>query len=170
MLGSGPFLAACVLLAWSGATKLARPRPTRGAARALGLPSSALAVRALGAIELGAAATGAAIGHAGALLVACVYGFLAVTAVRLVRRAPATPCGCLGSADAPASWIHVVVNLGAAVVAIVAAFSGSPLGRVAGLPLAGVPFVVLVLCAARLAALTIDALPTLARVSREGSH
>lgn len=167
---TGPFLAACALLAWSGATKLARPRSTSAAARAIGLPSSSGAVRVFGAIELGAAGAGAAVGHAAALLVACVYAGLAVLALRLLRRAPTTPCGCLGTSSTPASRAHVAVNGAAALVAVGAALHGSPFAGIAGLPLAGVPFVVLVLCAARLAALTIDALPSLTRASEQGDH
>ena len=170
MLVSGPFLAACALLAWSGAAKLARPRSTGAAARAIGLPSSTVAVRAFAAMELGAACTGATVGHAGALLVACVYAGLALLAVRLLRRSPATPCGCLGASNTPASRPHVALNAAAALVALGAAFAGSPLAGITALPLAGVPFVVLVLCAARLAALTIDALPALTRAYEQGGH
>ena len=170
MLGSGPFLAACALLAWSGAAKLARPRHARAAARAIGLPSTAGAVRVLGAIELGAACAGAALGHIAALLVAVVYAALAVVALRLLRQSPATPCGCLGSSRGPASRAHVVVNGAAALIAVAAAFGGSPLAGISALPLAGVPFVVLVVCAARLATLTIDALPALTRASQQGGH
>ncbi len=170
MLVSGPFLAACALLVWSGAAKLTRPGSTSAAARAIGLPSSSGAVRVFGAIELGAACAGAAAGRAGALLVSCMYGGLAVVALRLLHRAPATPCGCLGTSSTPASRAHVAVNAGAALVALGATLDGSPLAGIAGLPLAGVPFVVLVLCAARLAALTIDALPVLTRASERGGH
>jgi methylamine utilization protein MauE len=170
MLVSGPFLAACALLAWSGAAKLARPRSTSAAARAIGLPSSSGAVRVFGAIELGAACAGAAAGHAGALLVACVYAGLAVLALRLLRRAPATPCGCLGTSSTPASRAHVAVNAAAALVALGATFDASPFVGMAGLPLAGVSYVVMVVCAARLAALTIDALPVVTRASERGGH
>ncbi len=168
MLVSGPFLAACALLAWSGAAKLARPRATSTAARAIGLPSSTAVVRAFGALELGAAVLGTVIGHVGALIVAFMYAGLAVLALRLLRHAPATPCGCLGSSSAPASWAHVAVNGAAALVAVAAAFAGAPLSRITELPLTGVPFVVLVVCAARLAALTIDALPALIRAVARG--
>jgi methylamine utilization protein MauE len=170
MLGSGPFLAACALLAWSGAAKLVSPRYTRAAARAIALPSTAGAVRVLGAIELGAACLGAVLGHAAALLVAVVYVGVAVVALRLLRQSPATPCGCLGASNSPASRAHVVVNGAAALIAVAAAFGGSPLAGISELPLAGVPFVVLVVCAARLAALTIDALPALTRASQQGGH
>jgi hypothetical protein len=165
---AGPFLAACALLAWSGANKLLRPDATRIAARAIGLPSTRRAARALGAVELTAAIAGASFGGWAAILVALVYAGLVVVSLRLLARAPDTPCGCLGASNAPASRAHVAVNIGAACIAVLAAFGGSPLSVLGSQPLAGVPFVVLVLCAARLAALTIDALPTLARASRHG--
>jgi methylamine utilization protein MauE len=165
---AGPFLAACALLVWSGANKVVHPDATRIAARAVGLPSTRTAVRALGAIELAAAIAGAVFGGWLAALVAAVYVGLAVVALRLLARAPDTPCGCLGASEVPASRVHVGVNIGAACVAVLAGFGGSPLSVLGSQPLGGVPFVVLVLCAARLAALTIEGLPAIARASREG--
>jgi hypothetical protein len=154
---TGPFLAACALLAWSGANKAARPAATRAAARAAGLPSSISAVRGFGAIEITLAAAGAAFGGVAALLVAGMFLLLAATASRLHRRAPATPCGCLGArSEAPASRAHVVVDAAAAVVALITAFGGPPLAIVAQQPFAAVPFVVLVVCATRLAVLAME--------------
>jgi hypothetical protein len=165
---AGPFLAACALLVWSGVSKLRTPRATRDAAAALGLPATAGAVRTLGVIEVTAGAAGAVFGSYAALAVAAVYLALTIAAARLLRRAPATPCGCLGASDAPVSVAHVVVNISAVAVSVAAAFGGSPLARIADLPLAGVPFVVLVLCATWLATLTIDALPALNRAIKGG--
>lgn len=154
---AGPFFAACVLLAWSGVAKLRRPSATQLAARAVGLPASRRAVRAFGTVELIAAFAGALFGGLGALLVALLFGALAFVAFRLVRRAPATPCGCLGASDAPASVAHVVVNVIAALTGLAMfAAGGSPLGVVGEQPFVAVPFVVLVVCAARLAALLIE--------------
>ena len=165
---AGPFLAACALLAWSGVAKLREPRATRAAAEALGLPGTPAAVRALGVVELGVATLGAVFGHLGGLLVAVMYAALTIAAVRLLRRAPATPCGCLGGSDAPVSRAHVAVDAAAALVAVAAATGGSPLARIPDLPLAGVPFIVLVLCATWCATLMIDALPALARAAKDG--
>jgi hypothetical protein len=167
---AGPFLAACALLVWSGAAKLRQPRWTRAAAHALGLPATPRAVRALGVVEVSAAVVGAGAGHLGAVAVAFVYGGLTIAALRLLRQAPATPCGCLGSSDAPVSYAHVIVNAGAVLVAVAAAFGGSPLARITDLPLAGVPFVALVLCGVWLATLMIDALPALQRATKEGAR
>jgi hypothetical protein len=167
---TGPFLAACGLLAWSGVVKFARPRATRTAARAAGLPSSRLAVRTFATIECALAVLGVAFGHAAAALVGVMYVALAYVALRLLRLAPAKPCGCLGSSNAPASRAHVALNLSAAAVAFAAAFAGSPLARIPSPPLQAMTFLVLVAVAIRLAALTIDALPLLRGVSGEGSR
>jgi hypothetical protein len=94
---------------------------------------------------------------------------LAVVAQRLRTRAPGTPCGCLGS-NATTTRAHVVVNLVAAFVAVAAAFGGSPVARIAHQPLAGTPFVVLVACAAWLAALVVEAQPAFSQPSSEGAR
>jgi hypothetical protein len=138
-------------------TKLVRPELTREAARAVGLPASCVAVRVFGAIECVIAVAGALIGGIAALGVAGMFVVLAVIAGRLLRRAPSTPCGCLGARATPVSPGHVVVDGLAAASALLAAFGVSPLSELGAQPLAGVPFVVLVLCAARLAALLMEA-------------
>ena len=161
---TGPFIAACVLLAWSGARKLARPDATRVAARAIGLPASAFAVRAFATAEILTAAAGVLLGGVAALVVAAQFVVLAAVASRLYRRAPATPCGCLGGrSDAPASRAHVAIDALAALVALIAAFGAAPVDTLGTQPLAGVPFVVLVCCAARLAALVMEVGPGSAR-------
>jgi hypothetical protein len=157
---SGPFLAACVLLAWAGATKITRPDQTRAAARAIAAPSSKHAVRVLAAIELVAAFIGATIGGVGALFVAIVYLGLSLSAAQLLRRAPDVPCGCLGAEPAPVSPAHVAVNVGATLIALGAIAGGSPLTVMFSLPFAGVSFVVLVGCAARLTWLLLSLRPS----------
>jgi len=169
-LVSGPFLAACALLAVAGGAKLLRPANAGPAARALRLPSGPTAARALGAIELGVALAGVMFGGWAAVAVAAGYGMLAVASFALWRTAPATPCGCIGaSSTTPASAGHVVVNTLAALIGAAAAAGGSPLRVVADQPLLGVPFVALTALAAWLAALTLDALPALRVAVREGN-
>ena len=90
-------------------------------------------------------------------------------AFRLVRRAPTTPCACLGSASAPASRVHVVVDLAAAVVAIAAASGGTPLAGFGSRPFAAVLFVALVACCVELVALAFDSLSALDRAVKEGA-
>jgi hypothetical protein len=166
---TGPFLAACALLAIAGTMKIVRPDTAREAARALRLPGSAAAVRALGALELVLAAGGVMIGRGAALAVAGCYALLTVTALVLWRRAPGTPCGCLGATATPASGAHVIVNAGAMLVAAICATGTSPLSVIAGQPLVGLPLFLLTACATWLAALVMDALPTLRAAVREGS-
>ncbi|MGH8978565.1 MAG: MauE/DoxX family redox-associated membrane protein [Acidimicrobiia bacterium] len=166
---TGPFLAACALLAIAGTTKVMRPETARDAARALRLPGTAAAVRALGTLELLLAVGGVLIGRGAALAVAGCYALLAVTALMLWRRAPGTPCGCLGTTTTPATGAHVVLNVCASGVAAVSATGASPLSVIADQPLLGTPLLVLTACATWLAALVMDALPALRAVVREGS-
>jgi hypothetical protein len=167
---SGPFLAACALLATAGAAKLARPASALPAVRALRLPARVSTVRIVGAFELGAAIAGVVFGGIAAVAVAVAYVALSCAAYMLWRTAPSTPCGCLGaSSTAPASPLHVVVDACAALVALAAAFGGSPLAVIADQPLFGFPFVVLTALAAGLASLLLDALPALRVAVRKGN-
>jgi hypothetical protein len=100
---------------------------------------------------------GAAVGGPAAVAVAVGYGSLAFVALRLARRAPSLPCGCLGGSATAASARHVALNTSAAAIALVAAFGRAPVAALADQPLAGIPFVVLVGCCAWLAALAVGA-------------
>jgi len=166
-VSAGPFLAACALLVVSGLSKLRRPDPARAALSAAGARVAPGAVVVLGAVELGAGVAGAVFGRGAALLVALLYLALAAFAIRLLVRAPATPCACLGSSTATVSVGHVLVDLGAALFALMAATGGAPLTRVAHGPLTAAVFVALVGCCFVLLTLTLDALPVLARVMKE---
>jgi hypothetical protein len=168
-LAIGPYLAAVLLLAYAGIEKLVRPGATRDAMHALHLPHRPIAVRAVGGLELAIAVVGLAAGTAGAIAVTFMYAALAVVALVLWRAAPATPCGCLGASPTPASGVHVFVNGAAAIVALLAASAPHPFTVLAEQPLAGVPFVVLAICVAGLAALIIDAWPRLRTTIRDGS-
>jgi hypothetical protein len=163
---AGPFLVACALLVYSGATKVVRPAATRPAARALGLPSSAVAVFALAIAEVAVGITGVAFGAVAALGVSVVYALLAIAVARLLRAAPSTPCGCLGSATATASRAHVIVNAVAAAVALVAVTQGPPLDSFTAGPVAAIALGVLVAVAVGLVQLVMDALPELERLAR----
>jgi hypothetical protein len=164
---AGPFAAACVVLAIAGVAKLRRPVGTRPAAAALGLPATPGAVRALGTVELLVAFAGLAVGGAAAVVVAIVYGALAVAAWRLYVRAPGTACGCLGVSDAPVSPAHIVVNVAAALAALAAVAGGSPIASVSGFG-NRVAFVLLVGCCAALVTVVLDALPALRASLTEG--
>jgi hypothetical protein len=170
-IAAGPFAAACLLLAFAGVAKLRRPGGTGSAAAAIGLPSSPVAVRGLGVLEVGAAAVGLALGGPAALAVGAIYLALAVVAARLLIRSPGTNCGCLGASDAPVSIGHVVVDGAAVVAAGLATFGGSPLAAPGNSLPVRLAFLAATACCAWLAAQVLDALPALNRAARsEGAR
>jgi hypothetical protein len=166
---AGPYVAACALLLIAGARKVVTPRPGATAMAAAGVRVPHAAVVAVGAFEVGTGVAGVAIGGRAALLVAVVYLALGGFALRLLLRAPATPCACLGSSTATVSRAHVIVNAAAVGVAAAAAAAtgGSPVALFAHRPVAGAVFVALVACCVQLLALALDALPVLAATVKE---
>jgi len=165
-IAAGPFAAACLVLAFAGFAKIRRPSGTRSAAVAVGLPASAVAVRALGVVELGAAAAGIAFGGVPALVVAGLYLGLTVVAARLLARSPGTNCGCLGASDSPVSRAHVIVDGVAVVAALLASLGDSPLAAAGTSVAVRVAFLVAIGCCAWLAGQVLDALPALDRATR----
>jgi hypothetical protein len=176
MLGStpgaavaGPFVAACALLAISGTGKLVRPAPARSAVRGAGLAGAGALVAVFGTAELSAGLTGAIFGGHWALAVAACYVALTAFASRLLRRAPSTPCACLGSSRATVTPLHIVLDALAAGIAIVASSTGSPWAQFSGNWVSAVIFIVLVVCCVQLASLALESLPALAAAAKEGS-
>lgn len=167
-LAAGPFVAACSLLAIAGVGKIAHSQPTRDAAAAAGWRVPSVVVVAFGGVEIGVGLIGIVAGGVAALAVAACYLVLTAFAWRLVRRAPATPCACLGASSAPASRVHVLVDLATVGVAIAAATAGSPLASLSGRPFASVVFVALVACCVALVALAFDSLSVLDRAMKAG--
>jgi len=129
---AGPFLVACALLAIAGLGKVMHPAPARAAVAAAGLRVPRAAIVGFGLAELGTGVVGARFGGRAAFAVAVCYVLLTVFAVRLLLRAPTTPCACLGTANAAVTRTHVVLDVAAAGVAIVAASGGSPLAQLSG--------------------------------------
>ena len=166
---TGPFLAACALLAVAGATKVMRPASARAAAQALHLPGDSRAIRVLGGVELAVAVSGACFGGWAAAAVAATYVLLTAAAFSLWRSAPGTPCGCLGASPTPATGGHVALNAIAATIAAVVATGPTPISVLGDQPLLGIPFLVLTACATWLGALAMDALPALGAAVHEGS-
>ncbi len=168
---AGPFYAVAALLAVAGLAKLARPLATADALRRAGLPGSPLVGRLVGAVELAAATVAVLAGSAAtAIAVAgCYLGFAAFTA-RLVAGGQDEDCGCFGAAPTPASRLHVVLNLGAAVVAGVAAADppGGISEVVAAQPLLGVPFVALAALCTWVAYVAFTLLPDVERAAADG--
>jgi hypothetical protein len=172
---AGPFTIAAALLAFGGAHKALRPRDTAQALTAVGVrvpgvPAHIL-VRAGGAAEVvvgvGALVTGGAVFAA---LVAASYAlFAGFVVVALRADTPISSCGCFGKVDTPPSAVHVVLDLGFAGVAAAAAFTGGVAlpDVLADQPLAGVPFVMLVVIGCSLVFLAFTALPKTMAAVRE---
>ena len=174
-LAVGPFDVAAALLAAAGASKVLAPQDTAVALRAAGIPTPPLLVRVGGLAEaligVAAIATGSWIT---AVLVGASYaGFAAFVLVARRGGTPLASCGCFGKADTPPTRLHVVVNLGAVAASVAVALDPGPglAGVLRRQPLAGVPFVLLVVIGAALAYLALTSLPrVLALVPRRGER
>ncbi len=120
---SGPALALFGLLAIAGIFKLRSPAHTAGALRAARLPSSLLAVRALGLAELAVGAAGIVLGSWPTAAAAATFytGFACFVGYALRKRLPIASCGCLGTADTPPTGLHLVFNTIAAVFLVACA-------------------------------------------------
>ena len=113
-----------IVLAFAGIAKLRHPDTARAALRAAGVPRPCAAVRLGATSELAAAALGLTLAPmAAGVVLAAMFGALAVVAGIAARRAPELPCGCFGDDDGPPLHRrHVAVNAGCAVAAL---FAGS---------------------------------------------
>ena len=163
---AAPFSAAALVLALSGLAKLRRPGSLVRTLRAIDIPVGPVVVRLFAGLEL-ALGTACLVspGRATAVGLGLVYlSFAAFLASFLARGIELQSCGCAGDRDLPPSWIHVGLNLAAAATALGAASTGPAFEGVArtaaGLPLAGVGFVVGVATISWLAVLCAAYLPT----------
>lgn len=168
---AGPFTIAALLLAAGGIAKAVAPADTANALRVVRLAASPLFVRVGGAIE--AIIGGFAIATAdriAALLVALSFmAFAGFVELALRRGAPIATCGCFGKADTPPSRVHVFVNLAGAIAALVVAIDPGDgiVDVVDRQPLAGVPYVMLVLVGTYVAFLALTLLPRTMVLVRE---
>ncbi len=157
------------LLGAAGLAKVLRPLSTAKALRSAGVPATPAWGRVLGVLELGIAGSALFLGGrlAAAGVAACYLGFAIFTA-RLLVLAGDTSCGCFGDHDAPATPVHVGLNLTAAVAAALAA--GWPPGSLPSFltdqPWLGVPFLALTAVLAWLAYVTLSLLPELQAATR----
>ena len=146
----GVYLVACLLLAVAGAAKTARPADT---ARAVTVATGFGSLAAVAAVVRVGAALEAALGTVAALwprpvpagAVAASYTAFAVfTGWVRHRGGPLATCGCFGTADTPATRLHVAVDVtlaAAAGAAAAAGWSGDLFGLLARQPAAGAPLV-----------------------------
>jgi hypothetical protein len=158
------FFVAAELLLWSGGAKLLRPESTIQALRATRLPAGGLAVRLLGAVEVAAGVL--CLAHpstASEVLLSILYlGFSGFILLSLAAEIRPSSCGCFGSSNAPPSWLHVAVDLLAAVSGFAVLTNPRELLDVARhTPFAGVPFLAGLVLAAYLTELVISTLPGL---------
>lgn len=165
---AGPYFAFAALLGAAGLAKVVRPHSTVRALHRAGLPGTPLLGRLLGAAEVLTAAAALALGgREPALAVGLFYAGFAGFTFRLVRVAGSASCGCFGTGEAPASPIHVALNVVAATAAVLGA--GWPVGSLPGVladqPWAGVPFLVLVAVLAWLAYVSLTLLPDLSEAA-----
>ncbi len=113
------------LLALAGVRKVTDPSATGAALQGARLPSDHRLVRLLGAGEIVVAALMLARGGTVvAALVAVAYAAFAAFAFRQSRRGAG--CGCFGEANAPATSLHVGINVAGALLAAVAALQPGP--------------------------------------------
>ena len=164
-----------MLLSVAGFAKAYRPLPTVRALRSVALPASlanARTVRLLGAFEaLLAVAALITSGPIAPALVALSYaGFAVFVGYAMARGGSISSCGCFGKPDSPPTRLHIVVNVGAALIAATAAVwpARSPAAELAASPGAGAALVALVLVTAALAYLALAEWPRLMGVIREG--
>jgi hypothetical protein len=160
---AGPLFAAAALLAAAGVAKVATPAATRVALRSAGLPSSAPAARALGAIELAIAAAALAIGgRVPAALTAAAYLGFAWFARRLDRATRGTAsCGCFGASSAPVGTVHIAFDLATAVL-LVGAVANPAAGIATAIddtPWSGAPFLALTALLTWMAYVSLTILP-----------
>jgi hypothetical protein len=158
-----PYFAAAMLLAVSGSAKLWRPGSAMPAMHAAGLPSSVPVARLLGAVEL-AIGLGCLIAPRTGLSVALAVAYLGFAwfLVKLLRLPhPLSSCGCVGASDAPATRLHVFVDLGASLAGLIAAARPLPglFPYAADQGSAGLPIVVGVAVTAYLVHLALAFLP-----------
>ena len=116
-----------VLLAAGGASKALQPQPTVRSFRALHLPASGAAVRALAVVEVGLGAVLVVVaGRWPCALGAVIFAAFTLVSVRLVRLGSSVgSCGCFGERSARPSWWHVGVDAAAALVLGAGAIAGT---------------------------------------------
>ena len=151
-----------VLLGTAGFTKLLRPAATGAALEGARLPSNHGLVRLLGAGEVLLAGAVLLVGGAvpAAGLAAAYAAFAGFTAYQARRGAG---CGCFGDATAPATSVHVAIDVAGAVLAAVAALGTAPsLSTLVTDPVLGAVTLLGVVIGAQLLRLALTALPELA--------
>ena len=121
---SGPTLALLGLLALAGGMKAASPDATSGALRAAGLPHARVLVQGMGLVEVLIGVSGIVLGSSIPAVAAAGFyaGFTWFVVHALRHQLPISSCGCFGANDTPPSVNHLIVNIGAVLVLLMAGF------------------------------------------------
>lgn len=123
------FWALCLVLAASGATKMADPGAFAAALGELGLPgvrgdTGRWTAVLVGVVEVGVGLNGLLLGGSvAAALAAVAYGAFTVV-VLVARRRGLTSCGCFGQRSGTPTLTHAAVNAASTVVCTAAAAAG----------------------------------------------
>ncbi|MGA2303557.1 MAG: MauE/DoxX family redox-associated membrane protein [Acidimicrobiales bacterium] len=175
----GPYLIGCVLLVGAGAIKAVRPDDT---ARALlpivptrlrpVLPFRVLRtlIRLLAGVEVGVGALGLLLPRplTGALVGVSYFAFAGLMAYARSQGGALASCGCFGTPDTPATYLHVGLDLviggAAAAVAVEVPTRGWLMNVLAQQPLHGLPLMALAAVGAGVAYLTLSGLARLQAV------
>jgi hypothetical protein len=147
----GPYLIGCGLLVLAGISKAARPGNTvRALSQVIPYPhllAAAVPILAVGELTLGAAAIVWPIPVLAAAVSASYLGFAGFVVVIRLRHGALSSCGCFGTPDTPATWLHAAINAFLAVSAAVIAID-EPVGNIVTIlrsqPLHGVPLLLAV--------------------------
>jgi hypothetical protein len=114
-----------LLLVVTGVAKVSRPHDVEKALTSLGLPRVPHAGSILGALEV-VVGVGALFAPVLLLVQGLLYlGFAIWVGLALRADVPIASCGCLGRADTPPSLAHIVLNVIAVVVSVLAGIEGT---------------------------------------------
>lgn len=125
MFGAAAAIFALLLIA-TGIAKLRSPEDTAVALSKMGFPRLNAIGWGIGAMEIVVGTLVLVTMNTVALAAQTLLyvGFTVWITVALRRKVPITSCGCLGTADTPPYWGHLVVDLLAASVSFAALWSG----------------------------------------------
>lgn len=149
MVLDAAFWVACLVLVAAGTTKLVDPDPSAAALRTvLAGRAPAATPRLLGAAEVLVGVAGLAWGGSVVAAVAALLYLAFAVVVLAARRRGVASCGCFGERSGPPSPLHVALNLASAGVCLAAAAVSVPAVADAGLGLAALWVLPVVLVAA----------------------
>jgi hypothetical protein len=172
----GPYLIGCVILILAGAMKAFRPGdtargllpllPTRFRSR-VQLRQLGLVIRLVSFLEVGLGLVALVLPRpvSAAMVAASYIAFAAIVAYARSQGGALASCGCFGTPDTPATFLHalldIVLGITSASVAVSAPRVGSILGVLSHQPLHGAPLVLVAVVGAWLTYLTLSVLSAL---------